>query len=596
MEEKIIKRNYEKNFQKYLWNQYDYLHDRLTKKIGSLSKILSSFNDIYHVKKEYYKSLRPLIKDDPQPLNEEENFKTAMTIVKSNNEKYIEFEDEMYGEIIEKIKSLIDKMKSEKALYDDFKKALDFYNSEKTKMEKYKNIYHSNGKIAENATLYYKDLLIKKKINDQNTMNQAIEKSKVDCKNRLQVLAKDCNNYMASLRNVNKLRKELNKKQDYLLLQYQNLEWEDKNLYADVMEIIWKYQKKVYDYTGKQLNDVELIQKQIHIDQDIRGLVERLRKYDTPEEEIPYEHYPTDVDFDRCSDIKDYKVFDAIVKEMKNYVENIFDTYDEKLEEKKNRLRDLIYKFFDKNKTTTEDDKKQLFELIDDPRTHGIFLIVLAKLRTNNRFCRDKFLIELLSDIMLKLLDQAQKIKDYNAAKNCLILSQTFFYYEDNEKTKKIYISNYIKKHPWLQSPRFWGDFILRQILSEFRKVEERNYKGNEKMIISLKKNIPDNMKSRIGEVLFSQLLPYVGNMKEVEVDKKVMISIIDAILGKFPYIEETNKIEIYKMACTADEVPKLKEEIKKDENLKNFKLDINIVKEFNKGKKYIDEDDYDDF
>ena len=127
--------------------------------------------------------------------------------------------------------------------------------------------------------------------------------------------------------------------------------------------MLWKYQKKVYDYTGKQLNDVELIQKQIHIDQDIRGLVERLRKYDTPEEEIPYEHYPTDVDFDKCSDIKDYKVFDAIVKEMKNYVENIFDTYDEKLEEKKNRLRDLIYKFFDKNKTTTEDDKKQLFEL-----------------------------------------------------------------------------------------------------------------------------------------------------------------------------------------------------------------------------------------
>ena len=74
------------------------------------------------------------------------------------------------------------------------------------------------------------------------------------------------------------------------------------------------------------------------------------------------------------------------------------------------------------------------------------------------------------------------------------------------------------------------------------------------------------------------------------------MISIIDAILGKFPYIEETNKIEIYKMACTADEVPKLKEEVEKDENLKNFKLDINIVKEFNKGKKYIDEDDYDDF
>jgi hypothetical protein len=343
------------------------------------------------------------------------------------------------------------------------------------------------------------------------------------------------------------------------------------------------------------LNEVEIIQNTIHIDKDIRGLVEKLRKYESPEEEILYEHYPTEVDFDKCQDIKDYRVCDAIVKEMKSYVEGIFENYDEKLEDKKNRFRDLIIKFFDKNRQTTEDDKKQLLEFVEDTRTHGIFLIVLAKLRTNNRFCRDRFLIELLSDIMLKLLDNAQKINDFSIAKNCLILSQTFFFYDEKDKNKKIYISNYIKKHPWLQSPRFWGDFILRQILSEFNKVEERN-KGNERMIISLRKFIPENMKSRIGEVLFSQLLPYVGNMNEVEVDKKVTIKIVDSILEKFPFIEETNKVEIYKMICAAEEVPKFKEQIQNDESLKNFSLDVNIVKEFNKGKKFIDADDYDDF
>jgi hypothetical protein len=595
MEEKIIKRNYEKNFQKYLWNQYDNLHDRLTRKIGSLSKILSSINDIHHVKKEYYKSLKPLIKDEPQLLSEEENFRQTMVIIKNNNEKFIEFEDEMYSEIIDKIRSLIEKMKQEKFLYDDFKKALDYYNGEKAKMEKFKNIYHTNGKIAERSTLYYKDLQIKRKINDQNIMNQSIDKSKIDCKNRLIGLSKDCSNYIQSLKNVNKIRKEVNKKQDNLLSVYQELEWDDKNLYADVMEIIWKYQKKVYDYTGKQLNEVEIIQNAIHIDKDIRGLVEKLRKYESPEEEILYEHYPTEVDFDKCQDIKDYRVCDAIVKEMKSYVEGIFENYDEKLEDKKNRFRDLIIKFFDKNRQTTEDDKKQLLEFVEDTRTHGIFLIVLAKLRTNNRFCRDRFLIELLSDIMLKLLDNAQKINDFSIAKNCLILSQTFFFYDENDKNKKIYISNYIKKHPWLQSPRFWGDFILRQILSEFNKVEERN-KGIERMIISLRKCVPENMKPRIGEVLFSQLLPYVGNMNEVEVDKKVTIKIVDSILEKFPFIEETNKVEIYKMICAAEEVPKFKEQIQNDESLKNFSLDINIVKEFNKGKKFIDADDYDDF
>ena len=49
-------------------------------------------------------------------------------------------------------------------------------------------------------------------------------------------------------------------------------------------------------------------------------------------------------------------------------------------------------------------------------------------------------------------------------------------------------------------------------------------------------------------------------------------------------------------MICAAEEVPKLKEQIQNDESLKNFSLDINIVKEFNKNKKFIDKNDYDDF
>ena len=595
MEEKIIKRDYEHNFQKYLWNQYDNLHDRLTKKIGSLSKILGAFNDIYHVKKEYYKSIKPLIKEELPTLNEEQNFQSALKIVKDNNEKYIEFEEEMYNEIINRIKGLIEKMKSEKLFYEEFKKALNFYNDEKTKMEKYKSIYHTNGKVAETAMLYYQDLIIKKKLNDQNMMSQAIEKSKIDAKNRLLVLSKDCSTYISSLSGVNKLRNELNIKQNHLLKTYQVLEWDDKNLYSDVMEIIHKYQRKVLEYTGKQLNDVEMIQKAINIDKDIRGLVARLRRYDSPEREIPYEHFPTDVDFDKCVDVKDFKVCEAIVKEMKKSVDNIFMNYDEKLEDKKNKMRDLVNKFFDKNKTTTEDEKKQLLEYIDDERTHNLFLIILAKLRTNNRFCRDKFLIELLSEILFKILDVSEKNNNFNNAKNCLILSQTFFYYDTPEKNHKVYISNYIKKHPWLKSIRFWADFILTQILAEFRKFEERN-KGNDRINISLKKNIPDNIKVRLGEVLFSQLLPYVGNMKEMEIEPKIIMKIIDAIIEKYPFVDEPHKNDIYKMICSPKEVEKIKEELKTDEELKNFRLSLNIVKEFNKDRKYIDEDDYDDF
>ena len=49
-------------------------------------------------------------------------------------------------------------MKQEKFIYDDFIKALDYYNGEKAKMEKFQNIYHKKGKIAELSILYFKDL------------------------------------------------------------------------------------------------------------------------------------------------------------------------------------------------------------------------------------------------------------------------------------------------------------------------------------------------------------------------------------------------------------------------------------------------------
>lgn len=124
---------------------------------------------------------------------------------------------------------------------------------EKAKMEKNKSVYHQNGKIAETAMLYYQDLIIKRKINDNQLLTQAIEKSRLDSKSRLQQMSKDCTTYLQSLSYVNGLRSELNTKQQSLLITYQGLEWDDKNLYSDVMEIIHKYQKSVrlYRQTNK---------------------------------------------------------------------------------------------------------------------------------------------------------------------------------------------------------------------------------------------------------------------------------------------------------------------------------------------------------
>ena len=587
-------KNPENNFDKYLWNRYEPLHDRLIKKIAYLSKVLSNFNDIYHVKKDYYKSLKPFIKEDIPVCKEEESFQNVLSIVKTTNEKYNEYEEEMYIEIINNIKDLIDKMKKEKAYYDDFLKSLSNYKEEKKKMEKFKNIYHQNAQIAEKATLYFKELVIKKKLNNDPLINQQIDLCEQDSKNRLTVMSKDCGTYVNSLEYVNTLRTKLNIKQTKLLKRYEELERDDKNLYSKIMEIIHKYQKKILDFTGEEMNMTEGIQKNINIDKDIRELVESLRSRDKPEKQIPYVHYPTEMDFDKCNDTKDYRVTNEVVKAMKKYSDKIFTDYDEKLEEKKNKMRELINKFFDMNKQTDNDDKKQLLEYVKDEKTHELFLIVLSKLRTNNRFCREKYIIELLSDILLIILDSAQQKKDFVSAKNCIILSQTFYYNDESKPNKKVYILENIKKHPWLQSMTFWKEFILIMILREFKKLEDMN--TDTKINIAKNKNIPDKVKPKIGEVLFSQILPYVGNMSEFNVEKKYIIKIIDDINKKYNYMGQSSMEAIYDLICSSkEELQKVKEEIKNDKELQESSIDENIIKSIIKKEGNNDDDDDED-
>ena len=586
--------NPENNFPKYLWNKYEPLHNRLQRKIIYLSKVLGNFNEIYHVKKDYYKALKPFISKEIPVCAEEENFQNVISIVKSTNDKYNEYEEEMYVEIINNITTLIEKMKKEKIYYENYLKSLSIYSEEKKKMERFKSIYHSNAKIAEQSTIYLKELVIKKKLNNDTLINQQIEISEAEANNRLTTMAKDCETYVKSLKNVNILRTKLNEDQKKLLIRYQHLEREDRNLSSTIMNIIRKYQKKILNFTGDKANLVEGIQKTINIDMEIRNLVESLRSREKPEKEIPYIHYPTEIDFDKCNDGRDYKVVVEVIKTMRNYTTKIFTDYNEELEDKKNKMRDLINKFFDMNRTTEESDKEQLLKFIEDPKTHELFLIILSKLRTNNRFCRDKPLIELLSDIIIKILDNAEKTNNFICAKNCMILSQTFYYINELNPNKKVYIMDYIKKHHWFQSINFWKDFILVMILKEFIKLENMN--PDKTIKIARNKNIPNNVKPKIGEVLFSQILPYVGNMLEFNVDKKYIIKIIDDINAKYNYMGESNLQSIFDLVVSSkEELKKIREDIQNDKELAGSSLDNALIKKLLKQEGLINAEDEDE-
>ena len=538
------------SFEKNLWGRYSNLHDRLQKKIAYLSSVLNNFTDVQKVKREYYKKVKPLLKDGNNLQKSGENeFQNVVSIVNNNNEKFIEYEDEMYRDIIQCIKDLVDKMKKEKGYYDDFIKNLMSYNDQKKNMEKLKKTYHDSTLHAERTTIDLKEFEIKKKINDTEVINKQIKQLEGISTSCLVIAAKDCKNYVASLDAVNKFRVKLNNQQKELLNMYQILEREDGELYSKVINIINNNRKKILELTNGDIQGTESILSNINVDRDLEALVQKLKKGHYPEEEIKYEHYPTEIDFDKSNDVRDYKVYNETVKTMKSYMgKDIFKDYDESLEEKKNRVRELVTKYFDLNKTTDDKDKEELLQYIKDPRTHKLFLITLSKSRTNNRFCREKPVIELLADILKIILNDAEKSKNYEIAKNCIILSQTFFYLKDKElgsnEENKVYIIEYIRNNKWLTSEDYWTNFCLINLRSEFKKLD--NIHSDIGLNIEKDKNINDNIKKKISEVMFSQLLPFVNNMQEFGVKSNIIVKIMDNILKRYNYLNEENAETIF--------------------------------------------------
>ena len=563
------RRKIEINFERYLWNKHQQLNDRLKNKISYLSKVLSFFKDILKVEKDHYKNIKALINEEISSCKEEKNLEELITCIKASILKHSELGNKMYNEIIKNIQDLIDKMVKEKTIYIDYINSLHFYNDCKKKMENLKIIYHQNALIAEKSTLYLKEILIKKLLNNDPLIYKQIDLSEIESKNRLATMAKDCSIYISSLDNVNHLRSKINQKQSKLLKVYEKLEKEDKILYSKILEFIDLYQKGIID------ESYQMLQKKFDMDKDIIRLIKDLRSRDKPEKEIPYVHYPTEIDFNKCNDAKDYKVCNEVIRTIKKYHNSVFTNYDEKLEYNKNKMRELLFKFFDMNKVKDNDDKKQLLEYVQDERIHEICLIVLLKIRTSNRFCQEKYLIELLSEILNIILSIAQKYNNWDFAKKIIILSQTFYYLDESKK--KVYIEDKIKNHPWISSMKFWKDFIIVNLMKEFKKLEDMN--PDLKLEISKNNNITENLKQKIGEVMFSQLLISAGYMIEYNIEKKYIIKIINDISNKFNYMRKENLESIYNIIYNSkEELEQVQKEIENDPELKESCLNEELI------------------
>ena len=122
-------------------------------------------------------------------------------------------------------------------------------------------------------------------------------------------------------------------------------------------------------------------------------------------------------------------------------------------------------------------------------------------------------------------------IKNYYNEKNYkgikLILSQTFYLKDENNKKDKKYLQIFIKGHKFFSDKKFWKEYIENSIKGEIDKLDKMVKKNNGKI------------KRTYNDICFAQILPFSDNMAGFGMPKEVLLDIIEPLYEQYNLTED---------------------------------------------------------
>lgn len=555
------------NFKEYFWDKCEDLHKRYLLKNAGKGNILDLFTRLQTALRDFCKTINnivvkdfPLFTEQYSTQNESlEYIKYIFTIHTTQFNVGIEM---IKNQIIAPLKTKKEAIfKKEKELYNDFRKIANRYKDSLINLEKTKTKYYQTANVAEMSTKSAKSTSLKK-LNDnidkeqQNLINLLEEKS-VQALNEAK---KWDQKYTDSVKDANINRENYIKKQQELLDFYREIEYIDISEYKSLLLVYLSHLKTQNSIMKENLIQMDEKINKMNIEKDIKLIINKYASDKKPEEEIKYEMYIPKIDIKKCSKDEDYKLYFNTIVTMKSYIK-ILPDYDIDLESKKQEIRELCKIFFSLNLNYDENKKKRLLELLQEKWAHDFFLVILSKQRTNGRYSRSKNIINHLAFILNYFINFSQKSLNYMCVKNCIILSQTFFYEEDK---KKIYLYNYIKTNKWVKTPNFWRGLIQANIDNEQNQLKQNSNNGEIK-------------KMSIYNIIFSQVASYSSCMKDFLIDQRIIVKIIDEFMNKYGLPKELSD-SIYNTIGDVQYVEKLR-----NEYISKPDLEQKILEEINK-------------
>jgi hypothetical protein len=414
-------------------------------------------------------------------------------------------------------------------LFNSLEEIYKNYQLKKKALTEIKEKYHTSGKNLEK-------LLIETFNQNENPSNQI--------NNLLTQMAINLKKYKNSINDINECKNEYNKKLNELKEKCSKLE--EISIFNFAKEEISKNLELNLKMISKTILDIKTINNIQNLNNDIYLFDNINIKKMKSLKNILLIHYPSKIDFSLITSEKEYKSFYKTIDYIKSKIDDkdLFKNYDEKKEKERIEKIKIIEYFFDNDAINFDADiKQQLINIMKDNSFHEQFILIMSQNRIKSE--RKKAWIEIMGECLNIIIEKSKEINCYDKIKNSIILTQTYYYYEAETK-QKIYMFKLIKNHEFFKDIKFWQDFIDSIIDKEYKHFFKQNDINYTDSLDGLQIN--NNLKNKLSDLLFSQLLPYVKNMNDFEIDREDIIKIINIFMEKYKYLSKINYDSIIKL------------------------------------------------
>ena len=163
----------------------------------------------------------------------------------------------------------------------------------------------------------------------------------------------------------------------------------------------------------------------------------------------------------------------------------------------------------------TQNELDLIESLLEKRCNRIVFLHKLNKFRALGNYMVTKVLYSIISKYFIKILNFIKKDYDAFPAKNVIVLSQTYYMIE---KEEKIYIQEDIKEHEIFKDNKFWENlfnFFMNKEIQKLRKSFDLNEEKSDE-------------KSHYNKLAFGQIMTICNNMLEFGYNKDDIYKFIE--------------------------------------------------------------------